>query len=323
MIMPGDLSMTTGHLLGFGFGMLMYGWYLGLFFRLLDGLWARRWRSKVVVGLVFLLFILTTLNIVLCIVNEYDAWVKHSNNGALNWFLTEPWKIKDEVDYFFLGSSATTFDILLLWRLYLIWDKNILIVAAPVILLIVDIIIQFVIIFTTFAIQDPTGGHRYGKLFLNGTYFTTGGALVIHTYYTSMIIARLWSTTRTQGRCLFDRLSYVAVQSGLIWTIIYIFFASFSLAGYVGGVVFLKYIVIMVIGIVPLLIVKQLHANPCNADAAGSLVEGSASVRPRSDEGGDMEKAEYGHDEKDKTSTSKCATDLEYLPADAKSAAKE
>ncbi|KAG9011637.1 hypothetical protein FRB94_000748 [Tulasnella sp. JGI-2019a] len=299
MIMSSALSLATSHLLGFVFGILMYGWYLGLFFRLLEGIWARRWRSKVVVGITLLLFVLTLLNTVLCMVDEYDAWVKHSENRALNGYLSLPWQNKAEVEFFFLITSANLVDILLIYRLYVLWDKNLLVVAAPAVLFIVTNIIQYITIFATFGLQDPTGGRHLQKFFIDGSYFTIAGALAIHTFYTSMIIARLWSTTRGQGRSIYNRISYFTVQSGLLWTVTYIFYASFSLAVYIAPAIFLKYIVVMVIAIAPLLIVKQLHEN--DADATGSSVKGGRSPLVG---GSDLEKAGYGHDERDKTSTS-------------------
>ncbi|KAG9038799.1 hypothetical protein FRB95_014348 [Tulasnella sp. JGI-2019a] len=131
-----------------------------------------------------------------------------------------------------------------------------------------------------FAIRDGTGGPRFYKVFFDCDILTTTGSTLVNVYCTSLIIVRLWRIGRRththEGRSLYNHVIFSVVQSGALYTVTVILFASISLMGYYGVTIFMKFIVIMVMAIGPLLIVKQLQEKiPSEPNVTDALsVEG-------------------------------------------------
>ncbi|KAG9013772.1 hypothetical protein FRB94_000752 [Tulasnella sp. JGI-2019a] len=87
-----------------------------------------------------------------------------------------------------------------------------------------------------FAIRDGTGGPRFYKVFFDCDILTTTGSTLVNVYCTSLIIVRLWRIGRRththEGRSLYNHVIFSVVQSGALYTVTVILFASISLMGY-------------------------------------------------------------------------------------------
>ncbi|KAG8997059.1 hypothetical protein FRB93_000552 [Tulasnella sp. JGI-2019a] len=262
--MAGDLPLDVAHLLGFGASMFLYGWYACMFQKLIRGLWARRRRSRVVVWVTISLFVVTTVNLALCVVDDYNAWIKYRVSPGIEiYYGLETWTAIRPMQYILLNTAATIADILVCWRLYAIFDKNLWVVIFPAVLLVVDIGVGFTVCFTSIAIRSNSGGAKYNEFFIIGDIINTGGTLLVNIFSTSLIITRLWwvgRRTRTnQGRSIYNSVIISMIQSGALYTVSLLLFTLFSLVNYMGAGAFMKYILVMVIAISPLLIVMQLN----------------------------------------------------------------
>ncbi|KAG8992058.1 hypothetical protein FRB94_013400 [Tulasnella sp. JGI-2019a] len=235
-----------------------------MFQSIFTGLWSRRRRSKVVVWVTISLFLITTVNIALCITYEYDAWIKYRvSPGVEAYYANGTWSTIKSMQYTLTFIAGTVADILVCWRLYAIWNKSLRLVLFPAILLVITTVIAFAMSITSIAIHSNTGGPKYFTFFLTGEIMTTAGTVLVNIYSTSLIIIRLWrigSRTQTpQGRGIYNYVIVLVFQSGALQTTVLLVYTGFSFTGHFGASAFLLYILIMVIAISPLLIVIQLE----------------------------------------------------------------
>ncbi|KAG9012903.1 hypothetical protein FRB94_004713 [Tulasnella sp. JGI-2019a] len=262
--MTDDMPIATGHILGLAAGMGLYGWYLATFLRVFAGLWARRRSSKVVTWITIILFLLTNLNIAMCIAEEYNAWILYRVDPGLQvYFSFGVWSNPREVGNILLLLGGMVADILVCWRLYAIWNQNRLVILFPASFIVADTALGLGIHFITIKTHNILGGPRYANYFRFGYIVATVGTVLVHLYCTAMIAARLWWIGRraqnAQGRSLYNVVIMSLVQSGALYTVTLVVYTILQTTGYYGVGAFVNYILVMVIAIAPLLLVVQLH----------------------------------------------------------------
>ncbi|KAG8992057.1 hypothetical protein FRB93_002487 [Tulasnella sp. JGI-2019a] len=306
--MAGDLPLDVAHLLGFSAGMLLYGWYMCMLQGIFTELWSRRRRSRVVVWVTISLFLITTVNVALCITYEYNALIKYRVSPGVEAYYANPtWSTIKSIQYTLTFIAGTVADVLVCWRLYAIWNKSSRLVLFPAIVLAIDMgtfcsplyemfchlidspiqpVIGFATSITSIATRSNSGGPKYATFTLIGEILNTAGTLLVNVYSTSLIIVRLWwisSRVQTpQGRSLRNSVIMSVIQSGALYTVTLSVYAGLSFTGHVGVCAFVMYILIVVIAISPLLIVTQLGrkfpSEPDGVDssaARGEAVNGS------------------------------------------------
>ncbi|KAG9033953.1 hypothetical protein FRB95_014032 [Tulasnella sp. JGI-2019a] len=263
--MVGDLSLDKAHLLGLGVAMLMYGWYFGAFLRVIDGLWAQRERSKVAVWVTISLFVFTTSDLVACVADEYNAWVKYRMTlGVERYFGVDSWAAVREAHYVLMIIASTIAGLFMSWRLYAIWDKNGRIILFPTIILVICVVIELAISIIAIALKDNMRGNdKYGEGFHVFVELISGGFVLANLFSTSLIAARLlWiDGPAAQGRNCCDDVMTSMIQSGALYTVTQLVFTACVVSGYHGAAAFIKYILIIAIATAPLLIVVQLDEN--------------------------------------------------------------
>ncbi|KAG8984068.1 hypothetical protein FRB94_007796 [Tulasnella sp. JGI-2019a] len=258
-----DLHIGTGNLMGFCVGMVLYGGYLGLCARLFEGLWERRRSSKVAVWIIVSLFFLTTVNIAMCITDQVGAWIKHHPEGVDAYLSPLTWSPSRQMTNTLLTITSGLVDILVFWRLYVLWDMSRIVVSFPACLIVVDIGLGLSASVVAWSTQDITGGPRFSKYLVAITIYLTVVTALVHILCTSLIIGRLWwigrNSMTAQSRSLYNVVITAVVQSGALYTGTSVIYSAFLISGYYGIFSFVKYIYIMVIAVAPLLLVAQLH----------------------------------------------------------------
>ncbi|KAG8883478.1 hypothetical protein FRB98_003107 [Tulasnella sp. 332] len=214
--MAGDLPVDTAHLLGLAVSMLMYGWYISMFLRVIEGLWARRRRSRVVVWVTIGLFLVTTLNLMLCAVDEYNAWIKHRTDpGVVAYFSLTNFMTIRPVIYGLMTTAMTSADILVIWRLYAIWNKSNLIIILPAVLLVSDFAIGATVSITAIVIGSNFGGAHHKALTIANTMSSTNGVLLNVSSTALAVIVSL-------------------VESGALFTVTLVLFTVFNSTEYLN-----------------------------------------------------------------------------------------
>ncbi|KAG8883312.1 hypothetical protein FRB97_006876 [Tulasnella sp. 331] len=245
--------------------MSLYGWYFGMFLDIIiEGLWARRRRSKVLIWVTKSLFVVTTLNIIICAADEYNAWLKHHTHAAvMAYFFTRTSEDIKLVSYVLIQFAETLADSLLLWRLYVIWNKNKLIAMVPAALLVSDFVIGTTVCVMALVTRNDYRGARYTRVFFTLDIIDSGNAILLNGFCTTFIILRLWwvgrRTSTPHGRSLYKAVIISLVESGALFTVTLILFTIFILGGYDNLGALFKYLLIMAIAIAPMFIVTHLN----------------------------------------------------------------
>ncbi|KAG8864042.1 hypothetical protein FRB96_006915 [Tulasnella sp. 330] len=256
----------------------MYGWYLGAFLEVIGGLWARRKQSRVLAWITISLFMVTTLNLVFCATNEYNAWIKHTAAPGVAAYLGLANIVPIRwISYFLIELAEVLADTLLIWRLYVIWNKNKLIIILPAILLASDFAMGTVIWLMAMITGITGRASRFTEAFFVLSIANSTCAIVLNVFSTSLVISRLWwdsrraSTPHTRG--LYKAVIVSLVESGALFTTTLIIYAAFTFVEMDGLAALFQYFYIMVIAIAPLFIVIHL-----NASFPAPLVHSSVSV---------------------------------------------
>jgi len=171
-------------MIGYVISLMLYGCYACVF---TTTLWVYRpsmaSRFDFVRCVVMLLFALSTAQEVIAIVHNWKSWIGHQDPAAFG----HADAAKDLLFYI----QGLTEDVLVVWRLYIIWSRSVRVMILPLVALAAYIAVTADLCFQVF--QGGTGpqdADKYTKM----TYASTGLALFLNVYTTSLIIGRLWWT---------------------------------------------------------------------------------------------------------------------------------
>ncbi|KAG8873433.1 hypothetical protein FRB97_006733 [Tulasnella sp. 331] len=263
--MSGILLSTAGaNLMGFLVSMLMYGFYVGMFAGTIQKQWERRKVAPVVCWVTIALFIITTVNTSFHIVDASNAWVNYPGGPNAYFSSSSPlFALKD----FFLATASILADILLCWRLRIIWARRRFVVIIAVFLLCAQATFEIIFIAMSFAWVHPPPLAIY--------YLAAGCGVITNIFCTSMIAGRLWYVGR-RTEALADTKIYKTiilslVESGALYTGTLLLWIAFTIAPG-GHNVFdmLTYIVTMVIPTASILLVFQITEARSSQDESES-----------------------------------------------------
>ncbi|KAG8883812.1 hypothetical protein FRB97_005815 [Tulasnella sp. 331] len=194
----------------------------------------------------------------------------------------------DVESHYFIECAEIMADVLLIWRLYVIWHKNKKIIILPAVLLASD----FAMGTTIWLMAIITGINRrasqFSQAFFVLSIVNSTCALLLNVYSTTLVISRLWwdsrraSTPQTRG--LYKTVIVSLVESGAMFTVTLILYSLFILLEIDGLTAFSQYVFTMVIAIAPMLIVIHLHEN-FPAPRAHSAVDGEVVLQSSSNSG--------------------------------------
>ncbi|KAG8862555.1 hypothetical protein FRB96_001112 [Tulasnella sp. 330] len=242
----------------------MYGFYVGMFAGTIQKQWERRKVAPVVCWVTIALFIITTVNTSFHIVDASNAWVNYPGGPNAYFSSSSPlFALKD----FFLATASILADILLCWRLRIIWARRRFVVIIAVFLLCAQATFEIIFIAMSFAWVHPPPLAIY--------YLAAGCGVITNIFCTSMIAGRLWYVGR-RTEALADTKIYKTiilslVESGALYTGTLLLWIAFTIAPG-GHNVFdmLTYIVTMVIPTASILLVFQITEARSSQDESES-----------------------------------------------------
>ncbi|KAG8853156.1 hypothetical protein FRB96_008408 [Tulasnella sp. 330] len=259
--MASGMPLEVANLLGLMVAMVMYGVYLVMFLGTIDELWIRRKRSAFVFYITLCLFVATTGNVVLFNVDTYNAWVKYRSIGTNNYF-SSYWTIIVPLKYLFAFMAGFTADILMCWRLYIVWSRNRKVIIVPALLLIIDFFSTIFIVVVGFLGYNSAG--CYNSMYVIAGVISGSCAAIMNVTATSLIVGKLWSASRVsgnhEGRSLYKRIIVTLIESGTLYTgLMVVWIVMIVIPDGYGAYCFLNRILIMVTAISPMLIVLRLN----------------------------------------------------------------
>ncbi|KAG8883962.1 hypothetical protein FRB98_002670 [Tulasnella sp. 332] len=254
------LPLDVAHLMGFLIAMSLYGLYIGMVIRTIKKQWANRAEAPVIAWVTVALLVL--IGTVLIVVDVRTAWINHWP-GVANYFLLS-WTPIRPLRALFLALAGIICDILLCWRLYVIWDSKRSVIIVPALLLAVETISVVVLVTLSFKLRIPndTSTSPNHSSLLAAAYAAGVCVALMNITCTSLIIVRLFKTGRTEGRTNFETILDSFVESGALFTLTLLSWLLFAVIPRANGVnVFFAYVLVMVTPITALLIAIHLTEN--------------------------------------------------------------
>ncbi|KAG9023313.1 hypothetical protein FRB95_013267, partial [Tulasnella sp. JGI-2019a] len=126
-----DLPLDVANLMGFLVAMMLYRLYVGQFVGAVGMQWVRWKTSPVVAWVTITLFVITTVNIILFILDASNGFIKHSADPGTLGYFRDMWTPIKPLRQFGVTIAGIVADILLLWRVYIIWSRKLLVVVGP------------------------------------------------------------------------------------------------------------------------------------------------------------------------------------------------
>ncbi|KAG8872241.1 hypothetical protein FRB97_007837 [Tulasnella sp. 331] len=254
-----DIPLDAAHFMGLIFSMGLYGIFLTMFSSSIRPLWNRRHRGTFVLIITICLFITTTGNVAIFIAVNYNAFVRYRQNPGVEAYLQAEWTLIVPLESavlpsVFMAIAIFVCDLLLLWRLHLVWSKHRWVVIVPATFLFIESVLSTVLC--------VMAALHTGSL---DTTIACGIATdLVNFICTPLIAGRLWWVgrrgERQDTRSLYMTLVTRFIESGSLYTMTQIVYMGFTFTpGYPGVSTFLTYIFTMVIAIAPMLLV--LHLN--------------------------------------------------------------
>ncbi|KAG8995594.1 hypothetical protein FRB93_001098 [Tulasnella sp. JGI-2019a] len=277
-----DLPLGAANLIGFLVGMILYGLYVGLFVGAIGIQWVRRKTSPVVAWVTIILFLTTTVNAALIASDAFNAWIKYGADPGGAAYFRDMWTPIKPLRQFFIAVVASTADILLLWRLYVIWSGRLSVVIGPAIILFVEITSAIILDALTWHFVPAQASPAHQRLAVEGFVFVVGVTVLFNIVCTGLIIARLWYVGRnyaTQGRSLYKSIIVSLVESGALYTVTMILNIVFAVTpGCAGLYAFISYVLVMMIPIASMLIVNHVTDRIITPEHSRDIKMGRISV---------------------------------------------
>ncbi|KAG8985611.1 hypothetical protein FRB94_004956 [Tulasnella sp. JGI-2019a] len=262
-----DIPLDVAHFVGLLVALFLYGVFFVMFTLSIRPLWNRRHRSKFVVVVTICVFVIATVNIGIYISMNHVAFTKHGNSAVVVAYLKKvyspmiPLRTAFLPD-FFLAAAAITSDILLIWRLYIIWSRNLYVVMAPILLLVLETATELFLVVEAFLHTEP------GQRGFPGVVIVCAISIgLLNVICTASIVGRLWwiggrHTQPRDTRSLYKTIVTRMIESGTLYTLSLLVFAAFSTLGtYPGISTLLGYMFTMIAAIAPMLLVLHLNTT--------------------------------------------------------------
>ncbi|KAG8994781.1 hypothetical protein FRB94_009659 [Tulasnella sp. JGI-2019a] len=107
--------------------------------------WVRRKTSPVVTWVTIILFVTTTANALLSILDVSNGFIKYGADPGTIGYFKDMWTPVRPLRRFGIAAVGSVADILLLWRLNIIWSGKRSVVIGPAIVLFIEISTSIVV----------------------------------------------------------------------------------------------------------------------------------------------------------------------------------
>ncbi|KAG8994782.1 hypothetical protein FRB94_009660 [Tulasnella sp. JGI-2019a] len=265
--------------------MLLYGLYVGQFVGAVGMQWVRRKTSPVVTWVTIVLFVTTTVNALLFILDASNGFVKYGTDPGVVGYFRDMWTPIKPLRQFGIAIVGSVADILLLWRLHIIWSGKRSVVIGPAIILFIEIATAFVMNSLTWHFIPSQASPAHQKLAVTGIVFVVSMSLLFNIACTGLIVARLWYVGRnhaTQGRSLYHSIIVSLIESGALYTTTLVLNMIFIVTpGFYGLSSFISYVVVMIIPIASMLIVNHVAASLDTPEHSRDIKMGRLSAANR------------------------------------------
>ncbi|KAM5545449.1 hypothetical protein V8D89_000487 [Ganoderma adspersum] len=219
---------------------LFYGLYLVSFgmcmYTMLTSSQPRRGQRSMFLVVALLLFVFATLDVALLLRHVLDAFIWYQGpGGALAEF--------SDISYWVNVMKTVTYvaqtsigDVMLIYRCYVVYSRNWMLVAPLCILWLVGIIVSVFWCYIEFTLHaNALLNTRKLKPFITSTLVIT---LVLNLIATSLIVYKIWSTERSTRRAFagtgldntsnLRRAMHIVIESGLLYSVgVVVFFAVY------------------------------------------------------------------------------------------------
>jgi len=264
MVKFADISPATGNLVGRLCGTLLYGVNVMVFSTCMYVLAQRRSKGM---GVPWFILVGTTAQFLVATIHvgnswrmliEAFIWNAQIPNASFNYWVDDPRKPTEVITKLLPIINSGFADIVLIWRLYVIWDRHKLICIIPIIT-----VVAYTITYLCGIVKlvSLTGNN----FFVISQYFVAGLIMsaTTHASVTCLVAGKIWWNTRgiisagiyhsgTRPMSVF----WTVIESGAIYSISVIIAVVFAaLKTQAGG--FLVDIIIQLSGIIPTLIIVR------------------------------------------------------------------
>ncbi|KAG8986489.1 hypothetical protein FRB93_005259 [Tulasnella sp. JGI-2019a] len=226
-------------------------------------LWKRRHRTYFVLVITVCLLITSTANAGLFIGQGYSAFIKHggSPGGVVDYY--NGWSVFQPLSNFCLVAAVVNADVLLIFRLYMIWSRNRWVAVAPFILVLLECAAAIILCVMS-AVPSEASYSSHHELHELAVILSGVCTVLVNVICTPMIVGRLWWVSRRgqarDSRSLYTVVIVRLIESGSLYTITLLVWIVFQVIPNNGVGLFTNYIFIMIIAISPMLIVLHLNS---------------------------------------------------------------
>jgi len=284
------LPLATAHMIGFVIALMLYGVYFALFFLTLCA-YKRSPRAfpsfDIVRCAIITLFILTTAQVGLFILDIFEAFIRYQQNPGTDPFFDRKNDPIGSTKDVLLYTSGLVGDMLICWRLYMIWSRSVRVIILPLITLSSYAVGAVLIAYYEYRGVPEEGGPHYVLVEVLSLCCLLLG-LITNCYTTSLIVGRLWWTGRQvqlmddlivrDQKNWYSSIIRAIVESGALYTMAILTTIIIS-ASVPGSAEIFGYTDAMIAGIAPTLLVMQLHITRFKVrDRDGPAMRKSAAV---------------------------------------------
>ncbi|KAG8959105.1 hypothetical protein FRC03_008445 [Tulasnella sp. 419] len=252
------LSLEAAYLIGALTSAILFGLYTALFIQVLLSVTRRGHARIIFISALVSLYVSTLAAIALQVAGVYLAFIKHRNDLGPDVYYEERYQQQLSAPiHLFQGVIS---DSLLCWRLYVIWHGNLFVMIAAICLLI-GLIVTSAGAVTVEFLSAKSSQKDVDYWSIAGFGFT----ITVNVLVTGLICWRILhfskSMTRTNERVnpLYSNLIRALIESGGIYTLTVVLYLIFSIAGLRHVSVIVSYMLSVIVGIVPNLILLRLH----------------------------------------------------------------
>ncbi|KAG8898046.1 hypothetical protein FRB99_007693, partial [Tulasnella sp. 403] len=256
-------TLLAPNIIGVYLQLALWGLYSCFFFATL---WLIRERhaalSPTPLVLIFI-YCLTLANLVISMAQGYVGFVGHYTDAS-TYFMHELTSVSSSVKLFFFFNASIIADGLIVWRLFVIWARNVQVIVVPLVALVIAGIGSVIVLANDVVAakrQLPDYNHNVAYGWTVAIYLVL---LLVNWTVTGLIVGRLCISSRSAKDPLNDgsrytRIIRVIVESGTLYSVA----AGAGMLSYVVGTdvtqTIVSYISPILVGIAPTLVVLQLN----------------------------------------------------------------
>lgn len=257
-----DLSPPVSGLVSTLCATMLYGVNVVVFFTCVYVLVQRRLRGGYLPWFLFggavTQFIVSTVHIGNAWRRLFEAFIWNAQipGASISYWVADPSRSTEIISNSVVIISSCLVDAALVWRLYMIWNKNIYVCILPIVMLVTYAITYFIGIGKLVHLADRDLSVVSQWLVAGLTF-----SLVTNASITCLIAGRVWSMSRRHcispvtTRCM--TVMWTILESGAVYGLTTVFLVVFTaMRSQVGG--FISNLFVQICGIIPSLIIVRV-----------------------------------------------------------------